>query len=228
MKRIMIISFSTILVFLMSVTGLYKFGRSLWSPVVTQLAGEHTVADRISNIIARKPGLAKMPAGDRLLIVAYKQERELEVWVDRTRIDVIPILAASGGPGPKLQEGDNQVPEGIYRIDLLNPNSSYYLSMRVSYPNGEDVRRSGALGIKEIGGDIYIHGKQASIGCLAIGDDKIEDLFYDVNRMGLGKVKVVILPGRDMTDYIAKSTIYKDLYLSLKREVDPLRTAGPR
>lgn len=228
MKRILILSFSTILVFLISVTALYKFGRSVWSPAVSKLAGGHTVAERISAIRSKKPGLAHMPLGDRLLIVAYKQQREIEVWVDRTRIDLVPILAASGGPGPKLKEGDRQVPEGIYRIDLLNANSSYYLSMRVSYPNGEDVRRSMELGIQEPGGDIYIHGKQASIGCLAIGDDKIEDLFYYVNRIGLSKVKVVILPGRDMADYIAKSTTYKDLYLSLKHEVDQLTTAAPR
>lgn len=91
------------------------------------------------------------------------------------------MLAASGGPGPKLREGDLQVPEGVYRLTAFNPNSSYHLSLRVDYPNAEDraaedraVARSDRR--TSLGGDIFIHGKAVSIGCLAIGDPGIEEL----------------------------------------------------
>ena len=70
-------------------------------------------------------------------------ERRLEILApDNTGsnhwVRSYPILAASGGPGPKLQEGDGQIPEGIYPIELLNPNSLYHVSLRVGYPNALD------------------------------------------------------------------------------------------
>ena len=74
------------------------------------------------------------------------------------------------------------------------PNSAYHLSLRVSYPNDEDRRRSAALGISDLGGDIYIHGKSASIGCIAIGDDAIDQVFYVVNRVEALAVPVLIVP----------------------------------
>ena len=85
-----------------------------------------------------------------------------------------PILAASGVSGPK-REGDKQVPEGFYRIELLNPNSRYHLSLRVNYPNADDLERARQDGraLSTLGGDIMIHGGSASIGCLALGDPAV-------------------------------------------------------
>jgi murein L,D-transpeptidase YafK len=71
---------------------------------------------------------------------------------------------ASGKAGPKLREGDGQVPEGIYRIDGLNPNSSYHLSLKLNYPNDFDLEQARTEGRTELGGDIFIHGKAVSIG----------------------------------------------------------------
>jgi len=104
------------------------------------------------------------------------------------------ILAASGGPGPKLREGDRQVPEGIYPIELLNPNSSYHLSLRIGYPNEFDRAQAAKEGRKNLGGDIMIHGKSASIGCLAMGDEAAEDLFVLAADTGLQNIKVVLSP----------------------------------
>lgn len=136
----------------------------------------------------------------RLFIRAFKVERELEVWVspiersEWTLLKTIPVCAASGSLGPKIQEGDQQVPEGIYVIDRYNPLSAFHLSLGINYPNMADRLRSKG---KSPGGDIFIHGKCASIGCLAITDKFIEPLYLLAalaKRNGQGQIQVQIFP----------------------------------
>ena len=128
----------------------------------------------------------------------FKNERRVAVWARSGTswrfIRNYPILAASGHAGPKLRQGDLQVPEGVYRIEHLNPNSSYHLSMKVSYPNAFDRRMAARDGRTRLGGDIFIHGKDVSIGCVALGDRAIEELFTLVAETGHAKVKVIIAP----------------------------------
>src|SRR5688500_4877083 len=135
-----------------------------------------------------------------LTLVGYKRERVLEVWARGPAGWVLfrsyPVLAASGGPGPKLREGDRQVPEGVYRLTHLNPASSYHLSIRVDYPNAFDRARGAEGGRRALGGDIYVHGKAVSIGCLAIGDPNIEELFTLVADTGLANARIVLARGR--------------------------------
>lgn len=104
------------------------------------------------------------------------------------------VLAASGGAGPKLRQGDRQVPEGIYGIAFLNPNSAYHVSLRVNYPNAFDRQMAAKDGRKELGGDIMIHGKNLSAGCLAMGDEAVEELFVLAAQMGPANVKLIISP----------------------------------
>ncbi|MES2437683.1 MAG: murein L,D-transpeptidase family protein [Verrucomicrobiota bacterium] len=117
--------------------------------------------------------------GDPVFIRAFKQERELELFV-RNRVTgkfdlfrTYPIAATSGGPGPKLAEGDGQVPEGFYFVPpaAMNPASQYHLSFNIGYPNKFDA----ALG--RTGSSIMIHGNEVSIGCLAMTDGKIEEIY---------------------------------------------------
>ena len=83
----------------------------------------------------------------------------------------------SGVLGPKIKEGDGQIPEGVYKLDYLNPNSSYHLSMKISYPNNFDKLAAMSEGRRNLGADIFIHGKDDTIGCIPIGDENIEKLF---------------------------------------------------
>lgn len=115
---------------------------------------------------------------EELYLRAFKHERELEVWAGArgkplTKVKTYPFCAASGELGPKRRQGDLQVPEGFYTIDLFNPWSAYHLSMRVSYPNESDR----ILGRRPLGGAIMVHGNCVSIGCIAIEDDPIEELY---------------------------------------------------
>lgn len=104
------------------------------------------------------------------------------------------VLAASGGPGPKLRQGDRQVPEGLYRISFLNPLSGYHVSLRVNYPNAFDRRMAASDGRRDLGGDIMIHGKASSIGCLAVGDPAAEELFVLADYVGTRNIQVIIAP----------------------------------
>ena len=135
----------------------------------------------------------------QLAILVFKRERRVVVWAANDKqpwryIRTFPIFAASGVAGPKRRQGDYQVPEGVYRIEHLNPASSYHLSMKVSYPNAFDRKMAQQDGRTNLGGDIFIHGSNVSIGCVAIGDPAIEQLFTLVADTGLQRVKVIIAP----------------------------------
>jgi murein L,D-transpeptidase YafK len=203
MSRWLKILLFTVLACAICGSGLYVYGRALWHPVLMRLVGGRSEGDALADIRARKPTLDQTPAGP-ITLIAYKHERELELYIGHTRWRTISILAASGTSGPKLRAGDGQVPEGIYDITAANANSAYYLSLRVGYPNAADRARSQALGISDPGGDIYIHGHAASIGCLAIGNDAIEDVFYLVVSRGIGTCHVIIAPGRQWEQFRAK------------------------
>lgn len=141
-------------------------------------AARRAKADGVASTFARA-GVAWPPA--ELYVRAFKHERVLEVWAgdkgQRLRkVKTFPFCAASGDMGPKRREGDEQVPEGFYTLDQFNPRSQFHLSMRVSYPNDVDRRR----GERPLGGAIYVHGNCMSIGCIAIEDGPIEELYLMV------------------------------------------------
>jgi murein L,D-transpeptidase YafK len=130
----------------------------------------------------RAAGVAYPPG--EVFLRAFKHEKELELWAGPLgrplkKVKTYPFCA-SGELGPKRAKGDWQVPEGFYRIEGFNPASQFHLSMRVSYPNALDRK----LGAKDPGGDIYIHGGCASVGCLAMGDDGIEELYTVAREAG--------------------------------------------
>jgi murein L,D-transpeptidase YafK len=136
-----------------------------------------------------------------IFLRAFKHEGQLEVW---SREDAGPfrlwhtytVLTASGGPGPKRRAGDRQVPEGFYRIDRFNPESRFHLSLGLDYPNASDRILSDP---KNPGGDIFIHGKDVTIGCLPLGDAAIEELYLlalDTRQRGQRTIHVHLFPGR--------------------------------
>jgi hypothetical protein len=151
---------------------------------------------RLAPAFARA-GVAYPPRA--VTLVGLKDEARLDVYAGSRRdaqafVTSYPILAASGGPGPKLREGDGQVPEGVYRIESLNPNSRFHLGLRVAYPNADDRRRAAADGRRRLGGDIMIHGNAVSIGCLAMGDIVAEELFVLAADTGLAGIAVILAP----------------------------------
>jgi murein L,D-transpeptidase YafK len=165
----------------------------------------------------------------QLAFVSFKDVRRLEVYGRMSPeqswafVTQYPILAASGSLGPKLREGDRQVPEGIYRAELLNPNSKFHLSIRLDYPNAFDRQIARADGRTQLGGDIMIHGGASSIGCLAIGNDGIEDLFVLSALVGKEQVRIILSP-TDFREVAARVPLtepqwIRDLYDSIRLEL---------
>jgi hypothetical protein len=163
---------------------------------ITGAQAEFAVAEARARGYFDAAGVAYPP--ERLTLIGLKEERMLELWADddggRRFVHAWPVLGASGGPGPKLREGDRQVPEGFYRVSDLNPNSWFHLSLRVDYPSDEDLALAREAGIEQPGKDIFIHGSDASVGCLAMGDPAAEELFTIFTRCGLESNQVLLLP----------------------------------
>lgn len=105
-----------------------------------------------------------------------------------------PFTGFSGGLGPKLREGDGQIPEGVYAIEYLNPNSQFHLSVKLDYPNLFDKAKGRADGRDRLGLDIFIHGGSATIGCIPIGDAGIEEVFLMVSEVGINNVTAIVSP----------------------------------
>ena len=128
---------------------------------------------RIDEALAEK-GLS---FGSPVYIRIFKEEAALEVWLQSgARYELFktyPICAMSGTLGPKEREGDSQSPEGFYRVtrSKLNPASHYHLAFDVGYPNAYDrsLGRTGSL--------IMVHGNCVSIGCFAMTDEGIEEIY---------------------------------------------------
>ena len=168
--------------------------------------------------------------GEKLIFLVNKDKLELKLYAGTSfkamhLIKTYSILANSGLPGPKLREGDYQIPEGIYRVESLNPNSSYHLSLKLNYPNKFDREMAEHDKRSNIGSNIFIHGKNVSIGCIAVGDASIEELFVLTHLVGKDDIKVVIVPNY-FKDKVKINSILKrspewtaKLYNNLRQEL---------
>jgi hypothetical protein len=173
-------------------------------------------------------GIAYPPK--RFVLVGFKLERELHLLASRPDgglafIRSYAILGASGTLGPKLRQGDLQVPEGLYGVVYLNPNSVAHLSLALSYPNDYDRARAAEEGRDELGGDIMIHGGWISNGCLAIGDEAAEQLFVLAADAGWENAVVVLSPvdfrkRALLVDRATQPAWVEDLYARLRAELD--------
>jgi murein L,D-transpeptidase YafK len=127
-----------------------------------------------------------------ILIRAYKKESELEVWKadnagEYKLLKTFPICRWSGQLGPKKVEGDRQVPEGFYSItpQMMNPNSSFYLSFNVGYPNTFDRQ------LGRNGSNIMVHGACTSRGCFSMTDKQIADIYALARESFAGGQKAI-------------------------------------
>lgn len=171
---------------------------------------QHHTEDRVADAKKEKENLLKsrltalglLPDNLNILFLAYKNSDKLELYAKKktdtsyTLLHTYPICKRSGVIGPKKAEGDKQVPEGFYHIDRFNPQSLYYLSLGLNYPNELDKD----LGYT--GSDIFIHGKCETVGCLPMTDDLIKEIYcYALwaKETGQQKIPVYIFPF-EMTD----------------------------
>ena len=142
-------------------------------------------------------GLVYPPS--KLTMIGLKEERVLHIFTPDKKgknelIFSYPIVGVSGSPGPKLKEGDRQIPEGIYKIIGFKPNSIAHLALILNYPNKEDIKYARQEKRSNLGSDIEIHGSFWSTGCLAMGDSAIEEIFILAHDTGLRSIEVILSP----------------------------------
>ena len=155
----------------------------VWLVSMTDVKSEESgdrakkVAVRVSPQLKKDLAARGLSFGKPVFIRVFKEERELELWVwkeDRfVKFRTYPIAAMSGKLGPKLAEGDRQAPEGFYFVpsSMMNPRSLYHLAFNIGYPNAYDRSHD------RTGTFIMVHGARQSIGCFAMTDAKIEEIY---------------------------------------------------
>jgi murein L,D-transpeptidase YafK len=151
-----------------------------------------------------------------IYIRSFKYDSQLEVWVKYDNNDkyklfkTYKVCALAGTLGPKRMQGDYQVPEGFYYINEFNPRSTFHLSLGLNYPNASDRILGDSL---QPGGDIYIHGKCVTSGCIPIMDQQIEELYIlaaHAHSQGQDFIPVHIFPVNFKNE---KSSAYLSKYL---------------
>lgn len=179
------------------------------APPTPEAWSKLTATERLSNVRGRVQPLLEaelqkqgLRLGSHAFLRGFKESRELELWLQKETgwqlFRTYPIAAMSGSLGPKLREGDGQTPEGFYAVKSaqLNPASSYHLAMNIGYPNAWDRHH------QRTGSFIMIHGREVSIGCLAMTDPVIEEIYLIIEAAvakGQKEIPVHLFPFR-MTD----------------------------
>jgi murein L,D-transpeptidase YafK len=161
-----------------------------------------------------------------LFMRIFKEEKELELWIQNksgsfSLFHTYPVCYYSGSIGPKTKQGDKQAPEGFYFVgkNALNPHSSYYKSFNLGYPNAYD-RAQGYTG-----DFLMVHGKCVSVGCYAMTDKQIDEIYSLAEAAldgGQPFFRVHIFPFR-MTEANMKKhegSEWMDFWLMLKEGYD--------
>lgn len=172
-----------------------------------KLTGKKTIAERLAEYEPRvtanlqplftEQNVLYPPKTAILLFIKSKKTLSLfapDVNNKMKLLKVYSVLAVSDKSGPKLSDGDNQVPEGIYSIDNINPNSAFHLSLHINYPNEEDKKRANEEGRTNLGSDIMIQGSKYSVGCIALNDSDIEELFVLAAKSNYKNWQVILSP----------------------------------
>ena len=161
-----------------------------------------------------------------MLIRTYKKEAELEIWKMKSDgqyalLKTFPMCRWSGQLGPKTREGDRQVPEGFYTIapDQMNPNSNYYLSFNVGYPNAYDRAWD------RTGGNIMVHGVCSSAGCFSMTDAQIAEIYAIAREAfngGQREIQMQSYPFKMTAENLAKHRLDPniDFWMQLKNGAD--------
>ena len=173
------------------------------SVIVMGIAPAQTTGDRVLDARNNVQSEFAEHFGKPVFIRIIKEDRDLELWVQESDkswqiLKSYHIFGMSGELGPKTAEGDEQAPEGFYRVypRSMNPRSKFHLSFNIGYPNAYDRK------LGRTGSFIMVHGDILSIGCFAMTDARIEEIYTMVNeafKTGTQYVPVQVYPFR-MTD----------------------------
>ncbi len=220
MKRIVLLS----LIFVIAAAALWQ--RQMLVSLYTNYAEPGRAA-----ALEVRLGKAGLEMGQPVFIRIFKQSSELELWVrDASSYRLFrtyEICRWSGRLGPKLREGDRQSPEGFYSVRRasLNPNSRHHLSFNLGFPNAFDrsLGRTGSF--------LMVHGGCSSIGCYAMTDAGVDDIYRLVEAAldaGQEAVAVHIFPFRMSAENLARhaGSQWIDFWNDLKPGYDAFEESG--
>lgn len=194
--------------------------------VAMDLAELSSEPPKLTPAVVAEMGKKGMRPEDPVLVRIFKQESELEVWkADATGryklFKTYPMCRWSGKLGPKKKEGDRQAPEGFYHVSagMLNPQSQYYVSFNLGYPN----RLEAALGYS--GEALMVHGACSSSGCYAMTDQGVGEIYAIVQKAlqsGQDRFQVQAYPFRMTAENFARHRGDPDMpfWLTLKEGYD--------
>lgn len=155
------------------------------------------VAGRISPSLQVALKQKNLTLGAPVFMRIFKQTSELEVWLQAGKqfklFKTYKICYFSGKLGPKTKEGDMQSPEGFYTVtpQQLNPSSRFHLAFNLGYPNAYD------RAYQRTGDALMVHGNCVSIGCYAMTDQQIEEIYTIAAaalQAGQASFQVQVLP----------------------------------
>ena len=146
---------------------------------------------KIILLILLLPGLAlsgDLPKADFVLV--KKHEKQLYLMRNKKPFKIYRVAFGANSKGPKIMEGDERTPEGTYILDYKNPDSDFYKSIHISYPNDQDIKRAREMGVVP-GGDIMIHGQKNGSknfsriqryvnwtdGCIAVTNAEMDEIW---------------------------------------------------
>lgn len=168
---------------------------------------EATPAKTAPASLAKRLDAAGFTRGAPIYIRIFKAEAALEVWMQRgDRFELFqsyPVCKFSGDLGPKLAEGDRQAPEGFYTVSpsQLRWTGRWYRGLDLNFPNPYDAEQG------RTGSAILIHGGCASIGCYAMTNAVVDELFELATEAfdgGQARIAVHVYPFRMTAANVAK------------------------
>lgn len=186
------------------------------------------VAARVGPALEAALAEKGLALGMPVFIRIFKETSELEIWMepesgaDWVLFKIYPICKWSGELGPKLKEGDGQAPEGFYYVPTrrMNPESDFHLSFDLGFPNDYD------RALKRTGSFLMVHGNCVSIGCYAMTDPGIEEIYTlaaAALREGQPFFRVHAFPFRmtdEKMDTLSESDRWFEFWANLKEGYD--------
>lgn len=198
--------------------------------LLTSEDSEEAVAEQTPKL-KKQLAQAGFEWGSPIFVRIFKQSNELELWLKKgdrfEHFRTYPVCERSGELGPKLEQGDEQAPEGFYSVteDWMHPFSDFHLAFNIRYPNDHDRL------LKRTGSAIMVHGGCSSSGCFAMTDDGIEEIYTLAEtalRYGQQGFKVHVFPF-PLTEVNLKGhrhSKWYDFWLNLKEGYDYFETHG--
>ena len=183
-------------------------------------------ANRVLPMLEGDASALNLQIGAAVFIRIFKQDSVLELWLKGAKryelFRSYPICAFSGALGPKTMEGDGQAPEGIYHVGLrqMNPASRFHLSFNLGYPNAYDQAHG------YTGSALMVHGNCVSIGCYAMTDAKIEEIYTLMTRAfaaGQASIPVHAFPFRLTAQAMSEHSSHPSI--EFWRELQPIYQA---